>query len=706
MKKLLSLSITQKLYIAFGLSLTVLVVVALVGLQGANNTQRNISEVVNRIQPVVLAAMDLENQVNRAGASMGFYLKTKEAVHKSAYVADTAGLDAKLVTLETALGELDDAKMSEAFEGIAGMAQKFSAYQAKLFPLIEVAIANSPATQIANEEMNPQNLVILQTLGEMLGSEKDAQEELFADIADFRPEMAVNDEGMLEPVWEDSPIESLRGRVAMLGHIQDMRYSWGQVVNGMRGFLAYRDDAFKQNTLLNIESNGAALAKALEAEDKFTFEQADAIERLQVARDAYIGSLGRMTEAHSGERAYEDVYLLRTEIGPLMESLSRDLRGMVGTLRARIFMQSQALEEEVATTKGLMVTIAIVGGLLSSLIAFFVARSIACKLRTTVAAMQDIAEGEGDLTKELELGGGKDEMAEVATAFNSFLRKIRHTMREVSNTVHLLSTSADEMAIVANEAGQGTLQQQQQTQQVASSTTEMMASQQEVQHMTESGKDAAQSAQSAANQGQKVLNATQVSLDKLAGDVEKASGVINVLENDSERIGGVLDVIRGIAEQTNLLALNAAIEAARAGEQGRGFAVVADEVRTLASRTQESTEEIQSMIESLQTASRQAVGVMGQGREQAKETLKNAEEAQETLHKIVSEVGTIADVTVRIAAAADEQTHAVDEINRNIVTISDVADQTNQGAAQLETSTQSIKTVADQLQALVGSFKV
>ena len=223
--------------------------------------------------------------------------------------------------------------------------------------------------------------------------------------------------------------------------------------------------------------------------------------------------------------------------------------------------------------------------------------------------------------------------------------------------------------------------------------------------MVQSGADAARSAQDSAERGQSVLASTQSEIGRLAADVEKAANVIHELEQDSDRIGGVLDVIRGIAEQTNLLALNAAIEAARAGEQGRGFAVVADEVRSLASRTQASTEEIHGMIERLQQASRQAVSVMEAGREQARETVQHAAETRQSLEEISREVATISDASTSIAAAAVEQTHNVDEINRTIGAIRGVAEETNLGAQDLEGSTAELASVAARLQELIRTFK-
>jgi methyl-accepting chemotaxis protein len=224
--------------------------------------------------------------------------------------------------------------------------------------------------------------------------------------------------------------------------------------------------------------------------------------------------------------------------------------------------------------------------------------------------------------------------------------------------------------------------------------------------MASTGAEAADAAQQSARRGHKVLSSTQSEIVRLAHDVEQAASVIQGLEQDSERIGGVLDVIRGIAEQTNLLALNAAIEAARAGEQGRGFAVVADEVRNLASRTQESTEEIQGMIERLQQASRQAVSVMETGRGQAGQTVEHAEETRQILEDILQHIETISGTSGNIAQAASAQSGGVDAINETMLTISEIAAQTSQGASELERSTAELVDVAAALQQILGTFRI
>ena len=206
--------------------------------------------------------------------------------------------------------------------------------------------------------------------------------------------------------------------------------------------------------------------------------------------------------------------------------------------------------------------------------------------------------------------------------------------------------------------------------------------------------------------GREIVGDTMHAIEALASDIEAASQVITKLQQDSDTIGSVLDVIRGIAEQTNLLALNAAIEAARAGEQGRGFAVVADEVRTLASRTQESTQEIHDMIERLQSGSREAVQVMDKGRAQAHSSVKTADSARTSLIAITTAVGTIKNASRQIAEASAEQKTTTDDINGNIVNIASAVRKTSVGAKDMAKRAETLNQLSKDMLKLVGQFKL
>jgi methyl-accepting chemotaxis protein len=298
----------------------------------------------------------------------------------------------------------------------------------------------------------------------------------------------------------------------------------------------------------------------------------------------------------------------------------------------------------------------------------------------------------------------KDEIGDMAGVFNSMLSKFEHLITEIGDSATQLAAATEQVSAVTNTSEKNLNIQHKETEEVVTAMTEMSATVSEVSSNAHNVAEATSSAEKEAHNGSEVVKSVETSILSLANDVENASNVINKVESGSEEIGVVLDVIKGIAEQTNLLALNAAIEAARAGEHGRGFAVVADEVRSLAQKTQESTSEIENTIEKLQAGTREAVSAMGVGRDQAKEVVIKAKEAAESLETISSAVSTINDMTMLIATASEEQSAVSEEINRNLHSISDLSENTASGARETSSAADEMTALAVKLQSLVGQF--
>ncbi len=394
----------------------------------------------------------------------------------------------------------------------------------------------------------------------------------------------------------------------------------------------------------------------------------------------------------------------KAEFSPLANSARVDfaaLNKLINKEKARIFDNANTT---ISSSINVSIVIAIVTVIVATILSLLISRSILSPLEILRTTIKEI-EHSNDLTKRTNISS-RDELGVVSHAFDSLLNKFHQTLNQVVTAANSVSNASTELAQSSENTSNHISQQRLETDMVATAMNEMASTSHEVSRNAADTATGAEQANSQAINGQSVVQSTIESINDLATQIENAGQSIDKVSSDSQEIGRVLDVIRGIAEQTNLLALNAAIEAARAGEQGRGFAVVADEVRSLASRTESSIQEIQQMIESLQHGSSAAVVVMQKSKEQAEHSVEQASKAGESLTQITDSVSAINDMAAQIATAAEEQTSVNEEINRNITNISTISDSTAVEADNTHNASNELANLAEDLNTQVSQFRV
>jgi len=378
----------------------------------------------------------------------------------------------------------------------------------------------------------------------------------------------------------------------------------------------------------------------------------------------------------------------------------------IKTLSTEIISQEINAINQIKQSAFLSILITVIVGIVLVIVAYWITlKIVVTPVRSVADKLNDISQGEGDLTQQLEVRG-KDEIADLSSGFNDFSQQIRDLISQLVNAIGQLSTTSTELNSQSDETRSQMLNQQKATDTVSSSMENMTQKVESVSNAVQAANNSMQLINETLDNSQLVISSTLESINVFAQDIHSATAVIDNLNRDSLQIGTVLDVIQGIAEQTNLLALNAAIEAARAGEQGRGFAVVADEVRTLASRTQQSTTEIQAIIERLQQGAGKAAEVMGSSQTQAEQTKTKTASASESLSQITQNIHSMDEIIGNISTAVISQNEQADTMCENLMDIREITQNTSNSSHSMSNNTDQLNQLAQQLQTIVGRFKV
>jgi methyl-accepting chemotaxis protein len=395
--------------------------------------------------------------------------------------------------------------------------------------------------------------------------------------------------------------------------------------------------------------------------------------------------------------------LLNTELLNNSEQVNAVLGRLLEINNSMALATNQQAKDQYDLAFNMVVGLLVIATALTLLFAWLLTRSITVPISQALEAAEEVAEG--NLTRPIKVDGN-DEAGRLLAAMAKMQDKLRDTLQRIAGSATQLASAAEELNAVTDESARGLTQQNNEIEQAATAVNEMTSAVEEVARNAVSTSEASRNATTSAGDGRDLVQETVSAIERMSGDVQATATLIGELANESRDIGKVLDVIRGLADQTNLLALNAAIEAARAGEAGRGFAVVADEVRALAHRTQQSTSEIERMIGSIQAGTEHAVDSMRNSTERAESTLNIAKGAGMSLDTINTAIVEINERNLVIASAAEEQAQVAREVDRNLVNIRDLSVQSATGASQTSAASSELSRLAVDLNGMVGRFRL
>ncbi|MHC8411400.1 methyl-accepting chemotaxis protein [Pseudomonas sp. Hz4] len=469
--------------------------------------------------------------------------------------------------------------------------------------------------------------------------------------------------------------------------------------------LANRDPNALQEAQTRI---GVLVDKVRSAQSSYaalpaTPEEAALYKTFTTSLDSYMQDQNQMLELSRQNKLDEMRTLINTRIKDGTDQMGEQLNKLVAFNNTYAKTASAAAGEQYRSAVTGIIAVAVIAALMTVLLAWLLTRSIVTPLNRALQAAETIAGG--NLTKTIDIDG-KDEPARLLGALSAMQTNLRKTIEQIAGSATQLGAAAEELSTVTQEASRGLQQQNNEIEQAATAVNEMTAAVEEVARNAVSTSEASNQSTQAAREGRDRVVETVGAIQTMTHDVQNTSVMIEGLAAQGRDIGKVLDVIRAIAEQTNLLALNAAIEAARAGEAGRGFAVVADEVRALAHRTAQSTQEIEKMVAGIQNGTGEAVSSMQQSNQRTQSTLEMARAAGVALEQITQSIQLINERNLVIASASEEQAQVSREVDRNLVNIRDLATQSAAGANQTSAATHELSRLAVDLNAMVARFVI
>ena len=672
------LTIKQKIRFGFGV---IWLVLAFITVQAALNlafVRADISNVVEIEQPIAMDATDSAFLLASSKNALSMYLLTGESDTFKVYQSSIAAVKEKIVSATEHLKQKSDSNLvlSVAYEELETDLKKLEPIVAEIQKIQADRSLKFPAFDYVNNNMLPIAQQIQQILNSMVNSE-------MGELSDERQ--------------------------ILLDEIIALQKNWLNVTSSLRGYIGFRSDAMAQatdNYLDRFEELLSSIPKTAESSEvELTIEEEVGIEELQDLYQEYRENYMVTKGIHGGDKWRMDAWLMKNQVMPVYEALDKKLSTISEQATQQMTEVSEGVMQSSLNSIIILLIVSTFGQVMGMIVSRKVTVAVSDPIKDISAAMEDIAKGDGDLTRRLPVNS-KDEIGQLAEQFNLFVAKIHKMLSEVSETVNQLEVSSKGLIQITHEAKLGADMQLSATGGLSSSMIHMTQKSKSVEdHSHNTSRATEQAAEKVKTGGDMVLGTAQ-EVQKLSDGMQEMTAAVTALREDSEAIGTVVNVIREIAEQTNLLSLNAAIEAARAGEHGRGFAVVADEVRGLAKRTQESTLQIESIIDKIRQATLSTVKVVESGQGATEATCDAIQKTKAVLEPAIILMDDINQMSQQMAQAAQAQSEFAQTMNQNISQIHEVTEKTVKGTESTEKAGNNLQSLADKLEKLVHQFKI
>jgi len=672
-KFLQKLTIKQKMRFGFGVIWAVLAVITIQAAVNLYIVREDVKKVVEVKQPIALQANRMMSELEKGMNALGMYLLTTDPDSLRSYQDSIESSESLLTQLKQEVSEQNASEDIMALKVIEAQLTKLPGLIEQVTAIQANAEQKFPAYAFLNNEMVPIADQVQQQINELLALEMR---------------------------------QLLPQRQVILEALMTLQRDWLKATSGVAGYIVLREEAGVTETESRLNAVEQGLEQLLTGyADRLNPQQLASVRQLKDQYEYYRESFMALKRTHQSPKWRMDTWVMKTRIQPVFKDLEVKLEQIAIQSVADMQQTSQKVVDSTLGKLILLLTLSVLGQLTGMMISRKVTHSVVKPVLRSAQAMKDIASGEGDLTRRLN-DKGKDELAEMARYFNEFVSKIQNTLKEVTATVKDLEVSSNSLSEVTYETKKGVEQQLTATRQLNRSMETMSQKAKSVEDHSHNTSRATQQAAESVKKGGEVVHSAAQNIRKVSEGMEEITRAVMLLNEDGQTISTVINVIREIAEQTNLLALNAAIEAARAGDYGRGFAVVADEVRQLAQRTQESTVQIEDVIDKIRKSTNETVKVVDSGRETTQLGYDSVMQVEQVLSPVVVLMDDINQMSSEMLTSAQSQTGLAETVNQHITQILAVTEKTVEGSVNNEASSRRLEEIADKLKMLVHQFKI